>query len=144
VNGNSQWTDNSPSRLAWSEGWRKICTDSPFIKWTGRNIAMAKHWWQHDNVDIYITIIITSSSSSSSSLLYKLIPSYFRVFLFGLERATSWSNPYEQTCTYTVIVLPAYTVQQLFINQFTHISPTFIYIKLHCYVYQVNARLQWS
>jgi len=33
-----------------------------------------------------------------------LIPSYCRASLFGLEQATSWSNPYKQMCTSTVIV----------------------------------------
>jgi len=40
VDGNSHRQTHSPSRLAWSEGWRPPGAQSAFIKWTGWTLAM--------------------------------------------------------------------------------------------------------
>ena len=38
---------HSPSRLAWSEGWRTPGAQSAFIRWTGWSLAMTRSRWQH-------------------------------------------------------------------------------------------------
>ena len=47
VAANFRRTD-SPSQLAWSEGWRPPGAQSAFIKWTGWTLAFSA-WWQHHN-----------------------------------------------------------------------------------------------
>ena len=46
---------HSPSRLAWSEGWRPPGAQSAFVIWTGWTLAMAL---RHDDSTIIIIIII--------------------------------------------------------------------------------------
>jgi len=47
---------HSPSRLAWSEGWRPPGAESAFITWTRVNSRSAV--WQHDDSTINIVLAI--------------------------------------------------------------------------------------
>ena len=49
---------HSPSRLAWSEGWRPPGAQSTFIRWTGWTLAMTGHDDSTINIDMAIIIII--------------------------------------------------------------------------------------
>ena len=46
---------HSPSRLAWSEGWRSPGAESAFIKWTGWTLAMAL---RHDDSTTNIVVVL--------------------------------------------------------------------------------------
>ena len=53
---NFRWT-HSPSRLAWSEGWRPPGAQSTFIRWTGRTLAMTLGH-NDSTINIVMAIII--------------------------------------------------------------------------------------
>jgi len=51
---------NSPSRLAWSEGWRPPGAQSAFIKY--HNAASSRNDFGHDDSTINIVVVIIISS----------------------------------------------------------------------------------
>jgi len=121
-----RWGPGSPN------GYGKFCDQ---IRTSVKTDAITK--WVCDGDAAVCQITLDTCYYYYLSQQRLLIPSYFRVFLFGLERATSWSNPCKQIAYLQsrLLATTANIVQRLLNNKVTKISSLiFLYKKLymHC------------